>query len=131
MKYPILLAAKSWCGYTISLKIADKVVINGQCFSELPVTSGVPQVSVLGPTLFLAYINDIPESVTCHISLFADNTLLYKVVNSAQQKDSFQSVEFFSCNKVSPLTSQTQTPTSVLCGTIWKHAFCHDIELPQ
>ena len=61
----------------------QKVVINGQWSSELPVTSGVPQGSVLGLTL--------PESVTCHISLFADDTLIYKVVNSTQQKDSFQS----------------------------------------
>ena len=57
--------------------------------SELPVTS-VPQRSVLGPTLFLAYINYLPESVTCHIGLFADDTLINKVVNSTQQKDSFQ-----------------------------------------
>ena len=69
----------------------QKVVINGQWSSELPVTSGVPQGSVLGPTLFLVYINDLPESVTCHISLCSDDTLIYKVVNSTQQKDSFQS----------------------------------------
>ena len=54
--------------------------------SELPVTSGVPQGSVLGPTLFPAYINNLPEYVTCHISLFADDTLIYQVVNNTQQK---------------------------------------------
>ena len=69
----------------------QKVAINGQNSSELPVTSGIPQGSVLGPTLFLAYINDLPKSVTFHTSLFADDTSIYKVVNSAQQKDSFQS----------------------------------------
>ena len=40
--------------------------------------------------LFLAYISDLPESVACHIILFADDTLIYKAVNSTQKKDSFQ-----------------------------------------
>ena len=53
------------------------VVINGQSSSELSVASGVPQGFVLVPTLFLAYINDLPMSVTCHINLFADDTLIY------------------------------------------------------
>ena len=66
----------------------QKVVINGLNSSDLSVTSGVPQGSVLGPTLFLAYL---PKSVTCHISLFADDTLIYQVVNSTHQKNSFQS----------------------------------------
>ena len=55
----------------------QKVVINGQSSSELSVASGVPQGFVLVPTLFLAYINDLPMSVTCHINLFADDTLIY------------------------------------------------------
>ena len=46
---------------------------------------------VFEPTLFVAYINDLPKFVTCHISIFADDTLIFKVVNSTHQKDSFQS----------------------------------------
>ena len=69
----------------------QNVAINGQRSSELPVTSGVLLESVLEPTLFLAYTNDLTKYVTCHISLFADNTLVYQVVNSTQQMERFQS----------------------------------------
>ena len=62
------------------------------CLFVTSSSSGVlPLGSVLGSTLFLAYINDLPEFVTCKICLFADDTSIYKVVNSTQQKDSFQS----------------------------------------
>ena len=60
----------------------QKVVIKGHTSLELPVTSGVPQGSVIGPTLFLAYINDLPTHVNCGIILFADETLIYQVVNN-------------------------------------------------
>ena len=64
------------------------MVIKGKASLERPVTSGVPQGSVLGPTLFLACINDSPKHVQCSISLFADDTLVYQMVDKLNfQKD--------------------------------------------
>ena len=50
------------------------VVLNGVKSDKIAVSSGVPQGSVLGPILFLAYINDLPDQVKSRIRLFADDT---------------------------------------------------------
>ena len=55
----------------------QRVVVDGEFSSSIPVTSGVPQGSVLGPILFLAYINDLPEQVKSQVRLFADDTVVY------------------------------------------------------
>ena len=60
----------------------QRVVIEGQESSWLPITSGVPQGSVLGPLLFLVYINDITTVVNSPIRLFADDTTLYTIVDN-------------------------------------------------
>jgi len=66
----------------------QRVTLNVQCSSWKDVLSGVPQGLVLGPILFLIYINDIDESVACKVSNFADDTKIYRVVNSQEDIES-------------------------------------------
>ena len=47
---------------------------------EYPVNAGFTQCSILGPTLFLLYINDLPDDVICNIANYADDTTLYSNV---------------------------------------------------
>ena len=55
----------------------QRVVIRGYESDELDVISGVPQGSVLGPLLFLIFINDLPKCTTCPVCLFADDSKIY------------------------------------------------------
>ena len=58
------------------------VVLEGVTSDYVPVQSGVPQGSVLGPSLFLFYINDIPVGLDSTIRLFADDTIAYLAIKS-------------------------------------------------
>ena len=53
------------------------VILDGQKSNTYPISSGVPQGSILGPILFLTYINDLPDKLICEISMYADDTSLY------------------------------------------------------
>ena len=50
---------------------------DGKSSQDYPVIAGVPQCSILGPTLFLLYINDLPDDIIFNIAIYADNTTLY------------------------------------------------------
>ena len=53
-----------------------QVGLDGKSSEEYPVNAGVLQDSTLGVTLFLLYINDLPDNVTCDIAIYADDTTL-------------------------------------------------------
>ena len=60
-----------------------QVVLDEKSSQEYPVNAGVPQGSILGPTLFLLYINDLPNYVISNIAIYADDTTLYSNCDQA------------------------------------------------
>ena len=81
--YGIRNSLLSWINSFLSNR-RQSVVVEGTSSSPMPVISGVPQGTVLGPLLFLVYINDISEDLTegTEIRLFADDSLLYRKIES-------------------------------------------------
>ena len=60
-----------------------RVVLDGKSSQEYPVNAGVSQGSILSPTLFLLYINDLPDDVICDFAIYADDTTLYSKCDQA------------------------------------------------
>ena len=71
-----------------------RVVLDGKSSQEYPVNAGVPQGSILGPTLFLLHINDLPDDVICDNAIYADDTTLYSKCDRAS--DLWQQLELAS-----------------------------------
>ena len=66
------------------------VEINGEQSQWQPVTSGIPQGSVLGPLLFLIYINDLPKHVNSTIYMYADDTKIYREIRDKHDQEILQ-----------------------------------------
>ena len=77
---------------------------------EYPVNAGVPQGSILGPTLFLLYVNDLPDDVICDIAIYADDTTLYSKCDWASGL--WQQLEL-------PLELEPDPPDNVDWGSKW------------
>ena len=71
-------------------KRTQKVVVDGSSSESARVRSGVPQGAVLGPLLFLTYINDLPSTVSSQVRLFADDCLLYRPIKCRADQEQLQ-----------------------------------------
>ena len=79
--YGIRGSTHKWINSCLSWR-TQQVVLDGQASDPVPVLSGVPQGSVLGPVLFLIFINDLPDNVRSSVCLFADDCVLYIIIHS-------------------------------------------------
>ena len=70
------------------------VVLDGKSSQVYPVNAGVPQGSILRPTLFLLYIIDLSDGIICNIAIYADDTTLYSKCDHAS--DLWQQLDFAS-----------------------------------
>ena len=66
--------------YRLSNNRQQRVVLNGKSSIWSPITAGVPQGSVLGPRLFLIYINDLVDNISSEAKPFANDTSLFTIV---------------------------------------------------
>ena len=88
--YGIQGSTLAWISSFLSSR-TQRVLVAGEASGLLDVDSGVPQGSVLGPVLFLLYVNDLPASTVSPMRLFADDAILYRDIKTAEDSDLLQS----------------------------------------
>ena len=82
----LVVATYNWIQTWLTCR-SQCVVLDNELSSFIPVLSGVPQGRVLGPLMFLLYINDIVKGINSPLCLFADDCLLYRVINGVEATD--------------------------------------------
>ncbi len=87
--YGIRGPTRSWIEKWLTFRV-QQVVVDGETSREEIVRSGVPQGTVLGPLMFLIFINDIGYNISSTIRLFADDALIYRYVNNKEDSNNLQ-----------------------------------------
>ena len=77
----------------------QRVILNGQVSSWTGVNTGVPQGSILGPLLFLVYINDLAGGLSSNAKLFADDTSLFSVIRDLDTSANELNNDLYQINK--------------------------------
>ena len=85
IKGPVL----TWLGSFLALR-SQRVLVDGESSDFCKVVSGVPQGTVLGPVLFLVFINDLPSTVNSQCKLFADDLVIYREVKCREDEKRMQ-----------------------------------------
>ena len=88
-QYGIRETALAWIRAFLGNR-SQTVVLVGEESGSVPVTSGVPRGSVLGPILFLVYINDLPDELSSKVRLFADDTAVYLTIGGSENGKGLQ-----------------------------------------
>ena len=109
----------------------QQVVVNGAASLSTVVTSGVPQGTVLGPLLFLLYINDLPDNLSTSVRLFADDCIIYTPIRTQNDSSLLQNVLIklqkwqdkllmkFNPGKCYTMTLATRTPGAQHVYLLW------------
>ena len=71
-------------------KTESNIIVDGEISNWKSVLSGVPQGSVLGPILFLIYINDLEDDISSKVLKFSDDTKIFRKITNDTDKQSLQ-----------------------------------------